>query len=104
MIDYHTFILKNYTVASLLYVLSLQVPTHMRRHCFQEMVHLGAIILHMANVFIDPTPGVPFRISIPPMVRAAIIEYAPGVHVVMVSGRYREDAFGHFGNTEFLVQ
>ena len=36
----------------------------------------SAIILHMACVFIDPTPRVPFKTSMPQMVRVAIIEYA----------------------------
>ena len=43
----------------------------------------SVIMLHMAHVFIDPPPGVPFKISMPspmpPMVLAAIIEYAPNV-------------------------
>ena len=33
----------------------------------QEVGHWSAIILHTARVFIDPTLGVPFKISMPPM-------------------------------------
>ena len=43
----------------------------------QEVGHWCGISLHMAHVFVDPTPGVPFKISSPlvppigPMVRVA---------------------------------
>ena len=39
----------------------------------------SAIIFHTAHIFITPSPGVPFKIPVPPMlpiVRPAIIEYA----------------------------
>ena len=43
----------------------------------KEMGYWNEIILHTACVFIDPTQGVPFKISMGPIVRAAIIEKAP---------------------------
>ena len=49
----------------------------------QEVGYWSAIILHTAHVFIALTPGVPFKILVPPMppmtpmIRPAIIEYAP---------------------------
>ena len=88
-LDYHTFIFKKESsFDTLCYLYS-----HYRYHhtCdvipppnapSQEVGHWNAIILHTARVFIDPTPGVPFKISILSMslmVRAAIIEYAPCV-------------------------
>ena len=42
----------------------------------QEVGNWSAIILHTPRVFIAPTPGVPFKILVPPMIRPAIIEYA----------------------------
>ena len=55
----------------------------MWRHCpdapSQEVGHWSRIILYMERIFVDPTRGVLFKIlttQIPPMVRAAITEYA----------------------------
>ena len=42
----------------------------------QEVGHWSVVILHMARVFIAPTPGVPFKISMPPTIQPAKIEYA----------------------------
>ena len=46
----------------------------------QAVGHWNAIILHMARVLTDLTPGVPFKIPMPVMPRAAIIEYAHMFH------------------------
>ena len=48
----------------------------------QELGHWSAIIWQTARVFIALTPGVPFKIPVPPMppmIRPAIIEYARGI-------------------------
>ena len=63
----------------MLFKLSLQVPAHSDviapNAPGQEVGHGSAISLHTGYVFIYPTPGVPFKISMPPMIRAAIIKY-----------------------------
>ena len=45
----------------------------------QVVGHWSAIILHTAHVFITPTPGVPFKIPVPPTARPVIIEYSLAV-------------------------
>ena len=58
----------------------LQVPAHMLPVPLAKRWGIwSVIILHSTRVFIHPTPGLPFKISMHPMhsmVRAAIIEYA----------------------------
>ena len=50
--------------------------------------------MHRARVFVDLTPGVPFKIlstSVPPMVRGAIIECAHYVRMAMTSSNMAVD-------------
>ena len=52
----------------------------------QEVGHWSAIMLHTSRVFIDPTQRVLFKIPMPPMVRATIIEYAHRVYLIIDLG------------------
>ena len=69
--------------ALLFYILTTyKVHIKIGSNLWQCALMTSAIILHIARVFIDPTPGVPFQIlmppipPMPPIVRDAIIEYA----------------------------